>query len=150
MIQPHPTWDIRDPSKLKTYLDCPRKYFYEHILGWRSEAPMQDAYFGESWHKAREHMLIHGYDDLSGAFDAFYDHYRLKFPEDTDDLYIPKTPEAVLKALAKFASEYSRDLIDNEVLFTEVSGTVPVDDKRVLHFRMDSIMRELESGMVFS
>jgi hypothetical protein len=35
-------------------------------------------------------------------------------------------------------------------LMTEISGTVPIDDKRVLHYRLDDIMRRLDDGKVFS
>jgi hypothetical protein len=56
----------------------------------------------------------------------------------------------------QFAELFKRDLIDNEVVeldgekMTEVAGTVPVDEKRVLHYRMDSIMRRKEDGMIYS
>ena len=87
-----PTWLIRDSSKLDNYQECPRKYFFTHILGWRSEAPAHDLYFGESWHKAREYQLIHGYDKFADAYLAFAKHYRLKFAPETDEIYRPKDP----------------------------------------------------------
>lgn len=155
-IEEKPEWNIRDSSKLDDYLRCKRYYFYSHILGWRPELPAQDLHFGESWHKAREYQLIHGYDDIAGANEAFITHYRKEFHQDTDSLYIPKTPTAVVKALMKFREQYHRDLIDNEVVeidgrkMTEISGTVPVGENRILHYRMDSIMRRLEDNMIFS
>ena len=145
-----PTWKKRDSSKLDNYLECARKFFFTHILGWRSEQPAHDLYFGESWHKAREWQLIHGYGDIEGAYLAFISHYRLKFPPETDELYRPKDPFAVGKALNKFADEQQSDLIENELLLTETSGTVPVAEDRFLYYRMDSVLREKESGKVFS
>ncbi len=149
-LQPHPTWDIKDSSKLTTYSECPRKYFYEYILGWRMDKPAHDLHFGECWHRAREYQLIHGYNDVPGAYRAFIDHYRTEFPPETDDIYRPKDPFAVVTALEKFALERSSDLTQNKLLYTEISGTVPVSDKYVLHYRMDSILRNLESGKIFS
>ncbi len=149
-IRLHPTSEIKDSSKLSTYSECPRKYFYEYILGWRIDKPAHDLYFGQAWHIAREHQLIHGYKDISGAYKAFIDFYRLEFAPESDDIYRPKDPVAVAYALEKFATEKSRDLIDNELLYTEISGTVPIDEKRVLHYRMDSVLRNKESGKIFS
>lgn len=149
-ITEQPTWKIRDSSKLDNYQECPRKYFFEHILGWRSEAPAHDLYFGESWHKAREWQLNHGYEDVSGAYLAFINYYRLKFTPETDELYRPKDPVGVSFALQKFADERLGDLTENELLLTETSGKVPVSEDRYLYYRMDSVLREKEEGKVFS
>lgn len=145
MITEQPTWSIKDSSKLSDWLDCPRMYFFKHMLGWQVDRPNHDTYFGECWHRAREHQLLHGYEDVEGAYLAFINHYRKEFPPETDDLYRPKDPIAVGMALQKFAEERPNDLVDNEALFTEISGTVPVDEKgRVLHYRMDSILKRYD------
>ncbi len=155
-IPEHPTWAIKDSSKLDDYIRCPRYYFYHYILGWNLDQPEHDLIFGDAFHKAREHQLIHGYDDVTGAFHAFNNAYRLYFAPEDDPIYIPKTPTAVLNALQKFAQERSIDLIENEVVeldgqkMTEISGTVPVDEKRSLHYRMDSIMCRKADQMIFS
>jgi len=107
---------------------------------------------------AREHQLIHGYEDIEGAYKVFINHYRKKFPESTDINHRPKTPEAVQQALVNFGVTYFNDLDDNELLrnpdtnepFTEISGSVPIDDKRVLYFRMDSLLRRKLDGKYFS
>jgi hypothetical protein len=155
-LSPQPTWSIRDSSKVSDYLACPRLYFYSHILGWRPDSPAHDLHFGTSWHCAREYQLLHGYEDVQGAFNAFLDEYRKEFHESTDEMYKPKTPTAVLSALMKFAEERSNDLAENEVVIldgkkmTEISGTVPVDHDRVMYYRMDSIMRRKVDGKIFS
>lgn len=150
MISEHSAWHIKDSSKLSDFLDCRRQYMYKHILGWRPEVPSHDAYFGEAWHKAREHMLINGYDDTLGAFNAFMEHYRLEYDEETDDMFKPKNPEGALAGILRFPEVYPRDLRENKVLFTEVSGSVPVDERRVIYFRMDSVLQNIETGMIFS
>lgn len=155
-LQEHPTWSIRDSSKLDDWLACRRKYFYLHILGWRMDLPAHDLWFGSCWHIAREYQLLHGYDDIAGAYNAFENEYRKVFPPDTDCLYLPKTPTGVLNALKTFAEVRQHDLYDHEVMeidgkkMTEISGTVPVDDKRFLHYKMDSIMRRVEDDRIFS
>ena len=151
MIKSNSTWQIVDSSKLDTFQRCKRKFFYQYILGWRPDLPAHDLYFGECWHKAREYQLLYGYDKYFYAFDLFESEYRKEFPEETDELYRPKDPVAVLTALEKFAVERPNDLKDNEVLLTETSGTVPIDIKgRVLHYRMDSVLKRKEDGKIFS
>jgi hypothetical protein len=155
-IQEQPTWSIKDSSKLDDYQRCHRYYFFRHILGWNLDMPAHDLHFGESYHKAREYQLANSYADILNAYQAFLDCYRREFGPETDALYNPKTPTAVLNALLKFQSERSNDLIENEVVvldgkkMLEISGTVPVDENRILHYRMDSIMRRVEDGMIFS
>lgn len=151
MINSHPTWQIMDSSKLDTALDCRRQFFFQHILGWRVDKPNHDLYFGNAWHIAREYQLIHGYDDIKGAFLAFMDFYRKEFSQESDEIYRPKDPEAVGLALVKFANERQDDLRDNELLYTEISGTVPItEDGKVLHYRMDSVLRRKENDKIFS
>ncbi len=149
-ISEQPTWQIRDSSKLDDFISCNRYYFFCHMLGWRPDQPAHDLHFGASWHKAREHQLVHGYADVQGAYEAFITEYRKEFEPETDELYRPKDPTAVLGALMKFAAERERDLIDNELLYTEIGGTVPIDDSRVLYYLMDSILRRREDDKIFS
>jgi len=158
MIPEHPSHQILDSSKLDDYLTCPRRFFFCHVLGWRLDQPAHDLYFGTCWHCAREWQLIHGYEDLEGAYHAFIVPYREQFDEESDELYRPKTPDAVWQALANFSITYYRDLDENKLLrnpetnepFTEISGIVPIDDKRVLHFRMDSLLQRKSDGKIFS
>jgi hypothetical protein len=156
MIPEQPTWSIHDSSKIDTWLSCRRRYFFEYILGWRLDIPAHDLYFGNCWHIAREHQLLHGYHDVVGAFNAFMEEYRKEFDQETDSIYTPKTPTAVLNALTKFSQDKQNDLVENEVVeingvkMTEISGTVPIDNKRVLYYRIDSILRRLSDGKIFS
>ena len=155
-IQPNLAWDIRDSSKLDDFILCRRYYFFRHILGWQLDMPAHDLHFGSCYHYAREHQLLHGYNDIQGAYNAFIVPYREVFPEESDVLFSPKTPAAVRVALEKFQEERQSDLSENEVVeidgqkMTEISGAVPVDEGRVLHYRMDSIMRRKSDGKIFS
>ena len=148
-----PTWDIVDSSKLDCFMRCRRRFFYEYILGWKLDVPAHDLHFGNCWHLAREHQLLNGYSDVDGAYEAFLTEYRKVFDEETDETFMPKDPWGAFLALNKFAQSPDRanDLVDNELLYTEVSGTVPINHSgRVLHYRMDTVMRNKAEDYFFS
>ena len=150
-IEKHYTWEILDPSKITCYLECPRKFFYDYLLGWRPTEPNNHIVFGSAWHLAMEHLLLNGYDEVSiaDAFDKFLQHYRADFPETTDETFWPKTPERALEALVEYSEKYKGDLNEFEVLFTEISATVPLSEEHNLHLRMDSIVKK-HDGTIYS
>lgn len=141
---PHSSWSIHDATKIQSYMDCPRSYFYQFILGWRPEAPNIHLEFGSAWHLAMEHLILHGYSDVSilEAYTKLEIYYRQFFPELLDDAHHPKTPAMALKALLEYAREYAGETFTP--LYTEIAGTVSLTDKIVLHFRMDSILETLD------
>lgn len=152
-LVPHPTWNIQDSSKIQTFMDCPRKYFYQYVLGWDSQSPAPYLTFGEGMHAGIEFLMNNGFsiDAVAGAYQAFLDVWREVYKEDSVPM-LPDgssgggvyTPAHALITLSEYAEEYERDA-DAEVLYTEVAGTVPIDvspDRtRVVYFRMDSILR---------
>lgn len=149
---PHnPAWDILDTSKLLDFIECPRRYFYRHLLGWTSDRPNNHLVFGEAWHRALEVLLNKGYEPagISEAFDTFMACYRPIFPEDTDELYYPKVPAVVLPALAEYTTRFANDHNNFQVLNTEVSGSAPLNDNLSIHFRLDAICRDMRSGKFF-
>ena len=148
MIVPHESWKTIDSTKLNAFLECPRSYFYEYILGWRPEAPNLHLEFGKAWHMAMEHLINNGYENASvaAAFALFNEHYRKYFPDAMDEVNSPKNPGNALRALVQYCEEYKDDKFTP--IYTEIAGTVPVDETRVLHFRMDSILEV--DGMIRS
>lgn len=147
-LQYVPTWDILDGSKLTAFLTCPRAYFYEYLLGWRPETPSNHLIFGTSWHLAMEALLLgQGPDE---AYQLFLIDYRKTFGPETDALYEPKTPANAEIVLMAYAAKYVDDLSKFDVLHTEISGTVAIAEDRKLHFRMDSVCRDLETNRIFS
>lgn len=147
MIEHHPTYDLYDSTKIKCYMDCPRKYFYEYILGWQPKTPSLHLEFGVAWHLAMEHLLLSHdregtYSDkaILKAFELFYDHYRKFFPPEMDADNSPKNPDNALRALTQYADLYNS--IDQfSVLYTEIAGTVPILNDLRLNFRLDSILQ---------
>jgi hypothetical protein len=138
----HPSHNIIDSTKLKAFQECPRMYFYEYVLGWRSEYPNLHLEFGKAWHYAMEHLLLHGYEakSVSEAWNLLNEHYRRFFSIEMDEGNAPKNPSNALTALMAYVREYERVDREQKVLHTEIAGTVALDDHRLLHFRMDSIL----------
>ena len=148
-IQTHETWSVIDPSKIEEFLRCPRKFFFNHILGWESTSKLHnDKEFGTAWHKAVEHLLLNGYEgkSINDAFDKFYNKYREDFDETTDEMFFPKSPQGAYKALIQYAKKFQSDLSEYEVIYTEISGTCSIDADLILHWRMDSIVKDRSNG----
>jgi len=148
----HPTWDILDSSKIKMFQTCPRQFFYRYIVGWCEDAPQIHLDFGEAWHRALAHLYSTDFSSEQ-VYVAWRDHFQPyfceRFPIEVQDIYYPKTSGNALTALAAYAATYPKDRDRYRVLEVEVSGTVPISESRVMHFRMDSILED-ESGKVFS
>jgi len=142
-IPQHRTWWIHDSSKIQTFMDCPRKYLFRYILGWTKEAPNLHLVFGESWHQAIEHIIKSGFtnESVGSAFGIFLNEYRKYFSETFDGDHRPKSPDDALFALQYYRNMYEHETDERELLYTEVAGTVPVDESRVLHFRIDAIFK---------
>jgi hypothetical protein len=152
-IPTHDTWSVIDPSKLEAFLRCPRKFFFEYILGWRSSSKLHnDKEFGTAWHEALAHLMLNGYDNSSiiGAFEKFYQYYRQHFDETTDSQFDPKNPEQALKALNRYVDKFSTDLLKYDVLYVEISGTCSIDSDLILYWRMDSIVKNRDNGRKLS
>lgn len=152
-IPDKPTHHIIDSSKLNCYMECPRKFFYEYMLGWRSERPNNHLVFGTAWHEAMEYLLLNDYshNSILAAFAAFEKNYRqtLSDPEN-DEVFWPKTPDRAFECLAEYATRYHDDLSKFEVLFTEIAFTVQMDETRFLYGRMDSVLRRKADNLICS
>jgi len=148
-----PTWSVIDGSKLTHFMACPRKFFYEYILGWKPISPNHNLHFGMSFHLALEHIYdkwkkrgISGYleGDLPEAFDIFLTEYRKKFPPEDDTSHGYKSPENVLRILAQYQDHYFDD--NFEVIETEISGCVPIGTRsdgseKEIYFRLDTVVK---------
>ena len=147
-----PEFNINDPSKLTCYLTCPRMYFYQYVLGWRPGEVSNHLIFGSAWHKAMEIIIEHGYDPkyIQIAHEELVREYRKTFDPETDFMYHPKTPEIALIMLAKYCQRYAADHIRYKVEYIEIAGKINISEEHALHFRMDSIYRDLNSNEVFS
>lgn len=123
-------------------MDCPRKFFFSYVLGWRNSEPNIHLIFGSAWHEAMEHLMNHGYDhdNVLLAYGKFLEIYKAEYPMGMD-VHAAKTPENALQALGEYARNW-RHADDFETLYTEVAGTVPVDEETVIYWKTDSIIRD--------
>ncbi len=148
VIQPHPTWDVLDSTKLTTYMRCPRLFFYQFVLGWQSDYPNNHLVYGSAWHIAMEWLLQHP-GDVAGATLAFLRFYRRHFGAGTDELYVPKTPANAVDSIAAYNDRFGREHEQEKVLYTEVAGLVLVADERTMVFKCDAILEDSATGRIF-
>lgn len=138
---PHSSWNVKDATKLQAYMDCPRSYFYEFILGWRSDRANVHLEFGSAWHLAMEHLIWNGYNEVSilEAYQKLEKHYRQYFTTLQDDENHPKNPAMALQGLIRYCQEYKDERY--APLFTEVAGSVTLNENHTLSFKIDSILK---------
>lgn len=150
LIPEHESWRIIDSSKLTTYMTCPRKFFFRHILGWSSSIADNNLVFGSSWHLAAEHLLRSGYTEqsLKEAKFLFLFAYREKLDESTDELFEQKNPDNAARALdayyLQFAENDSRNLT---VLHTEVLAVGLIGPDMPLYGKLDALLFDAQKGM---
>jgi len=148
----HPAQDVLDSTKIQAYQDCPRMFFYEYMLGWRSSYPSNHLVFGSCVHKALEHVIIHGYtvESAMEALEIFNTDYRMVFPESTDELFWPKTPARFFDILIKYLKDYKGDKNQYTVYKTEFGGTISLSDTHRVAFKMDTIFQDNYTGLYVS
>lgn len=142
-------WDILDATKLQTYLRCPRKFFYEYVMGWRPEQPSTHLIFGQGWHAALEYL--YRAKDFSNkgvgeAFNRFLECYRTRVYEGGD--LGGKTPENVLKLLIKYTQEYADDLYKYNVLGVEIFDRVEIVPNIFMSVKLDALLQNKETGRI--
>lgn len=151
ILKENELWYIIDSSKLKVMMDCPRQFFYRHILGWDTTMKSRnDLSFGAAWHKSMAYLGDHNYsaENTLNAYNEFLTEYRKSFTEDEDLMFPKKTPARARLALAAYTAIYSDDPSKYKTLYTEVGGTVTVHPELPpLHYRIDNISEELDTGL---
>lgn len=144
------TWNVIDPSKLTTYMSCPRKYFYEYVLQWREDYTSNHLHFGSCWHLAAEHLLNNQYskESIEEACYLFYNAYRLKFDSESDGMCAPKDPQNAMKTLMQYAQRFRSDKDDYTVLGTEIGGTVLLAPDAPMFFKIDALLQRRRDNKV--
>lgn len=151
----HETFEIFDSSKVKTFMECPRKFFYEYILGWRPEGGNFHFIFGEAWHRGVEELLIgkmKGEKDLNPYLEngirAFYAYFEKHITEEMRANMKGKNPTQAIEALAKYARNVEQSNL--KILGTELNGEVLISKtpERSLTFRLDGVAEDPDKGIV--
>lgn len=142
----HETFDVLDSTKLQAFMDCPRGFFFEYILGWRTDEPNIHLVFGSAWHEAMHYLFKEGFKEkqIMQAYDLFLSVYKESFPDEDSWTQQPKSPGTALKGLAAIASVWEKR--EFEPLYFEVAGSVPVTAEDSMTFKMDLVLRD-ESGV---
>lgn len=145
-IKIHPTMFQLDSSKIQMLMDCPRGFFFQHILGWEQREPNVHLVFGSAWHEAMRHVLEHGTDKKSirGGYQIFKEIFEKDFSNDpfTEEHY-SKNPGNALQGLADYAATFPVD--PSNTIYTEIAGAAPIREDRQIHFKMDAIRKHPES-----
>ena len=154
MLIEHPTWKVIDSSKIQSYLDCPRMYFYRYILGWQSAMRVHnDKEFGRAWHKGMAFLAEQGHeysnDNILGAYNEFLEDYRKDFSEDDDSLFKRKNATRALQAYVSYGDRWPDDHEMFETVYVEVAGSVSIHPELPpIYFRIDTVARLRDSGKI--
>ena len=150
------TTKIIDSSKLNDFLDCPRKFYYSHIKGWKRDAENHHLRFGTAWHRGGEVLFNKGNDAWEEAYAAFCDSYSeyLEIGGEIDEAMAPKNSIGAYQAYIGYASRYAKD--EFEIIrhkgkpLVEVYGSVPIDKQLSLFYRIDGIVRNKQTGKIWA
>ena len=145
----------RDSTKTNDYLDCPRKFFFDRVLGWRKVSPGQDKVFGSCVHTGFEEIYPEDSSPLytrvaaKRAYDAFVEEYRETFPPETDVEYKPKykTPDLTKIMFEQYVDHYRGNEKFEKVIYNEIAGSVNIDERRI-YFRLDTIIEHETHGII--
>lgn len=139
-----------DNTKVRTYKRCPRLFFYEHVLGWRTDRPNINLEFGKALHLSLEYLYeqnieygIYTMEDLIEANKRFQTSFRTAFSLD-DEISMKghKNSATAYAILEQYISDFAATDAKNEFLYTEVSGAVPVSADNLLYFRLDTVYKD--------
>lgn len=151
-IPTHPSQEILDSTKIQCYQSCPRQFFFEYMLGWRSAYPSNHLHFGKCVHLALEHITLHNCTGKAviEAIEIFNTEYRMLFPESTDAIYTPKTPGRFFDCLLMYLKQWASDKAQYTTYKTEFGGTVSLGEGYKVAFKMDTILLDNYSGLYCS
>jgi hypothetical protein len=137
-----PEFDIMDSTKLNSYAECPRKFFYEFIYGWRKAS--HHLVYGTMIHEAIGYLYEHGVTkaNIIPAFELFVKCWNEHYPEleqDQLDRLEPKTPRNTLRLLELYVQHFGNERISTWMV--EGGGSVYVDAQagRQMVFKIDWI-----------
>lgn len=163
-LRPHllvpwvPQLEIIDSTKIRAFQTCPRGYFYEYVLGFRQPGGNVHLMYGTAWHegmRVMKHLLNeHGYsgDVVNHAYEYFLQSWNKEIQVAGFDPNDPKkNPVKALSGLIEYAKQWKHDKERYEVLYTEVAGSAPYNERGdVFYFKMDAIMQDLRTGLIIN
>jgi len=143
-----------DTTQVKDYLQCPRKYYYRHILGYVNKVANHDLWFGISVHRYFEYIhdnlirTTRRFDPseklLEEAYEVFVCTYREQYTADMDEIFYPKEPANARRILNDYWA-CATWLRDWQITYSEIAGKLEAKDF-TLAFRIDSILTDPTTG----
>jgi len=153
-IKPQESWNIIDSQKVKCWQTCPRKYMYQHLLGWERDINKSvNLVWGEAIHRGIAHIMNNKftYDSLTEAINIGIEYYSKFIPMSEEVNYDPKNTENIAFVLSKYFTTYKDDSFKFRVVGTEIIGKclIPTDDEPTIYTgRLDALVQN-EKGQYF-
>lgn len=154
--------DVHDSSKTQSFMQCPRGYFFSHVLGYKQDSPNIHLIFGSAWHDGLETLQIEGFNakGLEKAMIKFIETFDSEMAKYRDPLAEQLLGESSMneskqkniatgiEGLKEYFLTFKNE--PHEVLHTEVVGTAPISEERVITVKLDTIYRDKETGKIWS
>jgi PD-(D/E)XK nuclease superfamily len=159
---------LYDNTRLSAYRDCPRLFFFRHVLHWRAEGLQWPLVFGSAWHSAMDyvwrklllerevgpinHELI-----ARGAYKKFVEEWieqGAPAPEQMDyemqQEIAPRTPLHAYEMLIGYVTNKAKLVDDMELVATEKPFAVPMDAEQEIFYigKIDKQVRLKSNGRI--
>ncbi|HEX6826445.1 MAG TPA: PD-(D/E)XK nuclease family protein [Nitrospiraceae bacterium] len=126
-----------DNTKVSAYKDCPRKYFYRHVMHWRGEGVAAPLLFGGAWHSAMdvvwkelpnkplEEVALNAVDAFAVKWEAESGmSAQLDFDQQT--ALAPRTPMIAAEMLSHYVYQRQKMILSCELIAAEQPFAVPM------------------------
>ncbi len=129
-------------ESLKGAIDITLKTYYEKLTKIvNEERPIPS----EFMIKLLESISLAGDESAvtpEGLYIASLKYYQTYYKSYKDKVNRPKSPGDLILVYIHYIITHAKDSETREVIHTEVYGTVPIDERRVMHFRIDAILKD--------
>lgn len=137
---------IFDSTKIKTFLECPRKFLLEYILGIRPDFPNHHLIVGGVWHKVMEVFVETR--DVDAAFEVYRELFFKDFPMEMADTLAPKDPANIYNALQLYAN-YTKDDPDKfKIISKETCEEIDIGAQAKIYAKIDLVVEEKDTGLI--
>lgn len=146
--EPH----LRDSTAITRFMECPRKYFYSMVLGYKSDKPYPYFTFGNAYHKFREVLEIHWMEDplisnapeyVMNALDRalkFFDKHHVPPPKGNKFEFMNK--DRIIKSCLKSAEHWKQEKKAGAIVVMAIEQPfqITLDDGEVIAGRFDQVI----------
>lgn len=137
---------VLDSTKITTFLNCPRKYLFEHVLGITPDRPNKHLISGVAWHKTMETLVLTR--DVEAAYETYLELFFKDFPRELADTLPPKDPANIYEALKVYMDFTKDDPTDYDILSVETCEEIDLGAEATIYAKIDLVLREHSTGLV--